>query len=52
MQRLGIPPARENWIKLAYLGDPPKEWTQELENERSPVLRKPVKLAQSTSSTS
>jgi hypothetical protein len=35
----GIPLKRENWIDLAYFGQPPEEWTQEHENELPPQLR-------------
>lgn len=30
---------RENWIWAAYLGDEPKEWSQELEDELPEHLR-------------
>jgi hypothetical protein len=35
----GIPVTRENWIRIAYAGEPPKEWGQELENELPRHLR-------------
>jgi hypothetical protein len=33
MIRFGIPVTRENWIKIAYSGHPPEDWTRELESE-------------------
>lgn len=39
LARLGLPLTRENWMDLAYLGNPPAEWTQELENELPASIR-------------
>ncbi len=38
----GYPLTRENWLKLAYPTGLPDEWTQELEEELPPQLRRPV----------
>ncbi len=37
--QLGLPVTRENWIKLAWLGQPPAEWGPENEAELPPGLR-------------
>jgi hypothetical protein len=37
--KAGIPVTRENWIWAAYLGDEPKGWSQELEDELPEHLR-------------
>jgi hypothetical protein len=42
--RHGIPVTRTNWIDLAYMGEPPKEWTREHEMELPPHLRDKSKL--------
>jgi hypothetical protein len=41
MKRLGIPRTRENYIDLAYAGEPPEEWTAELELDLPEYLRIP-----------
>ena len=33
LQQRGLPVTRENWIKLAWLGQPPMPWTPENEQE-------------------
>lgn len=42
MARLGIPLTRTNYLDIAYPDGLPAEWTQELENELPPAIRKPV----------
>jgi hypothetical protein len=39
MNRVGIPVTRDNYLTIAYLGDPPEEWGAELEMELPPRLR-------------
>jgi hypothetical protein len=40
--RNGLPRTRRNWLRMAYMGDPPKPWTRELENELPPDLQRDV----------
>jgi hypothetical protein len=40
MQRFGIPVTRQSYIDFAYWGAPPKQWTQEHEEELPRKLRK------------
>lgn len=52
LAKAGLPLTRENWIELAYLGNPPSEWTQDLENElprsiRTDLTRAPYHLQRS-----
>ena len=39
MKLYGIPITRENYIKLAYIGEPPEEWGAELEAELPEALQ-------------
>ncbi len=33
LKRAGLPVTRDEYLKVAYFGEPPKEWTAELEAE-------------------
>jgi hypothetical protein len=41
LKRANIPVTRENYINLAYVGQPPEEWTVENEMELPEQLRLP-----------
>jgi hypothetical protein len=40
MRKFGIPLTRDNYIELAYWGQPPEEFGAELEEELPPQFRK------------